>query len=31
MTLRPGRHSLDIGVVGKDVGELRFTVGDAVR
>ena len=31
MTLRPGRHNLDIGVVVKDVGELRFTVGDAVR
>jgi hypothetical protein len=29
--LRPGRHSLDIGMVAKDLGELRFTVSDRAR
>jgi hypothetical protein len=31
MALRPGRHTLAIGVAVKDLGELRFTVGDGVR
>jgi hypothetical protein len=31
MALRPGRHTLEIGVAVKDLGELRFTVGDGVR
>ena len=29
--MRPGRHSLDIGIVAKDLGELRFSVSDRVR
>jgi hypothetical protein len=31
LALRLGRHTLDIGVVVKDLGELRFTIGDAAR
>ena len=31
LTLRPGRHTLDVGVVVKYLGALRFTVGDAAR
>lgn len=31
VTLRPGRHMLDIGVVVKDIGEVRFTINDALR
>jgi hypothetical protein len=31
MTLRPGRHMLDIGAVVKDVGKIRFKIGDTVR
>jgi hypothetical protein len=30
-TLRPGRHNLDIGIVAKDLGELRFSVSDRSR
>jgi hypothetical protein len=29
--LRPGRHSLDIGMVAKDLGQLRFSVSDRAR
>jgi hypothetical protein len=29
--LRPGRHNLDIGIVAKDLGELRFSVSDRAR
>jgi hypothetical protein len=31
MALRPGRHTLEIGVVVKDLGEIRFRIGDALR
>jgi hypothetical protein len=31
LSLRPGRHTLDIGVLVKDMGEIRFTVGDILR
>jgi hypothetical protein len=31
LALRPGRHTLDIGVTVKDLGELTFTIGDAAR
>lgn len=31
MALRPGRHTLDIGVAVKDLGEIRFRVGDGLR
>jgi hypothetical protein len=31
MALRPGRHTLDIGVVVKDLGEVRFRIGDGIR
>lgn len=31
LSLRPGRHTLDIGVLVKDMGEIRFTVGDSLR
>jgi hypothetical protein len=31
MALRPGRHTLEIGVVVKDLGELRFSVSDGLR
>lgn len=29
--LRPGRHSLDIGVEAQGLGQLRFTVSDRAR
>jgi hypothetical protein len=31
MALRPGRHTLDIGVEVKDLGEVRFRIGDGIR
>jgi hypothetical protein len=31
LALRPGRHTLDIGVAVKDLGEIRFRIGDRVR
>jgi len=31
MTLRPGRHTLGISVVVKDLGEVRFCIGDTLR
>jgi hypothetical protein len=31
LALRPGRHTLDIGVTVNDLGELSFTIGDAAR
>ena len=30
-TLRPGRHTLGIGVVVKDMGQISFDVSDGVR
>ena len=31
MVLRSGRHTLDIGVVVKDMGQIRFKIGDGLR
>jgi hypothetical protein len=31
VTLRPGRHMLNINVVAEDVGELSFSINDALR
>jgi hypothetical protein len=31
LALRPGRHTLDIGVTVKDLGDIRFRIGDGLR